>query len=724
MSAHQLRTLCVITLYLMVSPAQQVFGKGSRNIGLGLGLSSQTVVFIEVQSPEETLLFCSSDDGVQAVDILGSPQDLSPGEPTEREPRRSFAHIILYPPTARPCIGSEACEFGQLCMDPSSELPLDAPSASSGECAFAFTVAPTAEPSLGFCDHLTSEPNYHRFQLGEVGNWRLDMVGEPPTLGGSNESTRFFDLELLNGNGELIEEPRIFSYQWFLTTHTARQAASTRLYPRRLLFDRPLWSMLSLSGIQEYGFGVLLNRAGILESAGRTSVCERIVEGRTTPPCPLDFEGRRAELFAQLPIFITAPSSVSALPEFLVDSVSIQDEAGTDSISPNADGIQDEFEISFNASHPGMVRLWIDINRDGLPQPEIETVLSAPFDAGAQSLSWDGSDASGARIPSGTYPIRLHFSFGEQHVILIGSEVLQGGLEVRTLGDEALTLFWDDGPIYQLALPKHTSTPWSPNPSARTWQEEAWPAVARPALFDTWTSHGALFVDEAQCRRCSGPISNIRITTDDEAPDRDRDGLSDEEEDVNGNGRIDPGETDPDNPDTDGDGLDDLIETNGEPSPVREDTDQDGLNDGIEDESGDGFYQNGETDPTNPDTDGDGLFDGTEDTNRNGRVDEGETDPRIADTDGDGIGDADDPFPLDPERGERLADGFTPLATADMGTDAFGLNGAGTDDIENEAQYGEEGFLGCDCSIAKRSPLPVCLFGLLGLIITNRRKRP
>jgi len=48
-------------------------------------------------------------------------------------------------------------------------------------------------------------------------------------------------------------------------------------------------------------------------------------------------------------------------------------------------------------------------------------------------------------------------------------------------------------------------------------------------------------------------------TTGDPFPgqDRDRDGLPDSQEDVNGNGIVDPGETDPLDPDTDGDGIED-----------------------------------------------------------------------------------------------------------------------------------------------------------------------
>jgi len=94
--------------------------------------------------------------------------------------------------------------------------------------------------------------------------------------------------------------------------------------------------------------------------------------------------------------------------------------------------------------------------------------------------------------------------------------------------------------------------------------------------------------------------------------DSDGDGLNDATEDANGNGVVDPGETDPNNPDTDGDGLDDGVEFFGPTDPLDDDTDDDGLLDGNEDLNDNGNVDPNETDPTNPDTDGDGVQDGTE----------------------------------------------------------------------------------------------------------------
>src|SRR6218665_1510052 len=157
--------------------------------------------------------------------------------------------------------------------------------------------------------------------------------------------------------------------------------------------------------------------------------------------------------------------------------------------------------------------------------------------------------------------------------------------------------------------------------------------------------------------------------TDPANRDTDGDALSDGEEDVNKNGRVDSGETDPRLRDTDGDGLSDAIELNiTHTDPLNPDSDGDSCKDGAEDLNGNGVKDPGETDPknskdcgagtfpdsdndgvpdyieessgtdkNNPDTDGHGLRDGGEDLNGNGVKDSGETDPTKRDTDGDGL---------------------------------------------------------------------------------------
>ncbi len=150
--------------------------------------------------------------------------------------------------------------------------------------------------------------------------------------------------------------------------------------------------------------------------------------------------------------------------------------------------------------------------------------------------------------------------------------------------------------------------------------------------------------------------------------DSDGDGLPNSVEDANGNGVVDPGETDPHDGDSDDDGLADGTEDADhdgtvdpdETDPTSDDTDGDGLSDGTEDPNHDGTVDEGETDATNDDSDGDGLSDGTEDANHDGSVSPGETDPTDHDTDDGGVSDGDEvkngTNPLDPSDDQEAPD--------------------------------------------------------------------
>ncbi|WP_350292235.1 gliding motility-associated C-terminal domain-containing protein [uncultured Croceitalea sp.] len=114
----------------------------------------------------------------------------------------------------------------------------------------------------------------------------------------------------------------------------------------------------------------------------------------------------------------------------------------------------------------------------------------------------------------------------------------------------------------------------------------------------------------------SDPLNACDPNSLNSACDSDGDGLTDAEEATLG--------TDPNNPDSDGDGINDGQEVIDNTNPLDDcdssggtplgtsDCDEDGLTNDEEDVNGNGSVDEGETDPNNPDSDGDGINDGQE----------------------------------------------------------------------------------------------------------------
>ena len=157
------------------------------------------------------------------------------------------------------------------------------------------------------------------------------------------------------------------------------------------------------------------------------------------------------------------------------------------------------------------------------------------------------------------------------------------------------------------------------------------------------------------------PDADPQTTTDPLNDDSDGGGVKDGEEDANGNGAVDPGETDP------------------SVTPDDTDADLDGISD--EDEAALG------TEPGNPDSDGDGIHDGDEVAGTGPLADFGPTDPTVADTDGDGLDDGQ-------EAGVTLPGGATPVGTdpldADSDDDGLG-DGAELDTDPLDADSDDDG---------------------------------
>ncbi|MDC0743416.1 MopE-related protein [Polyangium mundeleinium] len=261
-----------------------------------------------------------------------------------------------------------------------------------------------------------------------------------------------------------------------------------------------------------------------------------------------------------------------------------------------------------------------------------------------------------------------------------------------------------------------------PNPSADTDGDGLINAL------DPDSDNDGLFDGTEMGKDCSNPATDTSkgkciadedpsTTTSPLDADTDNGGVIDGSEDVNRNGKVDPGEIDPNNGsddstklDNDSDGLTDDYENEIGTNPDDADSDDDGVIDGEEPNPTDDTDGDGIINALDPDSDGDGLKDGTEmgkncsnpatDASKGNCVPDGDngattTSPVNADTDGGGVSDGDedtdkdgviDPNerdPNDPQDDNVVPptdsdnDGLTDDEEAELGTDP---NDADSDD--------------------------------------------
>ena len=251
-------------------------------------------------------------------------------------------------------------------------------------------------------------------------------------------------------------------------------------------------------------------------------------------------------------------------------------------------------------------------------------------------------------------------------------------------------------------------------------------------------------------------IADVDPSTTTDPLNRDTDGgsVSDGSEDVNRNGKVDPGETDPNvraddktdaNKDTDGDGLSDNLEKALGSDPNDKDSDDDGVLDGEEPNPAEDTDGDGKPNVIDPDSDNDGLFDGTElgkgcddaatDKSKNQCIADADpkthTNPLDPDTDKGGVKDGDedtnkngkvDPGERDPN---NKADDGNP-SNADAGADggADGGNGPGAIPPEDTGSL-EGGGVSCASTPLGTANSAFCAFGLAfaGLALVRRRRR-
>ncbi|MCA9537999.1 MAG: hypothetical protein KC620_03890, partial [Myxococcales bacterium] len=751
--------LLLIGVCLGLPAAALALPEGTPQLGLNQGLLGNATIQVFAH-PGETIRVCSSDEGFTDPDVqedLNGNGQIDAGETFrldrgvngqfERVPHcgraggdctggravmpagRQDAEIVVYRPNPANCANDNDCGAGYTCRNKGNGEPYAG--AGRSACGLALPV----NAVIGYCNaqQPPADRPWHEVAVDVEGKWQVNFVGEPETLTTTGRSTRYFEVDVLDAGGDSVNGGRVSDDNWTINAHSFSYGTYTNFYVVATVNQGARIFVIDFENMRGFNYSLLANRTGV---NGHPSVSWCFV-GDPDPIlglCPTDLAGQGQFSIPEYDIYLTFPDPAPAgAPRPVIQNVQFNDEVGSASISPNGDGQQDRGAFTFTSNVAGTYEVVLDTDGDGTFNTALDLVLRGEAVVGQNSVEWDGRDRAGRVVADGEYLFEIRLITAETHFPMSDIEENVDGFIVYELAAPGaaqgpLRMFWDDREV-ALDRPlidandRLTSLPDGsvvPVGGQGNWERRRWrqnqrvpvpgqQAVDVPMVFDTWVIGDRVTTNEGSCLTCDAPINSVNVGgPDDPGLDRDGDGLPDNLEDLDGDGVVDPGETDPNDPDTDGDGILDGVEDAnrngqrdpGETDPTRADTDGDGLGDGEEDADHDGQLDDGETDPRtrdtdgdgrdddkelrgevrsdprNPDTDGDGLLDGEEDADNDGRRDPLESDPSLADTDGDGLNDGIE------------VNGDNPTSPVEADTDGDGLPD-GVEDADRNGRFDE-----------------------------------
>jgi len=310
--------------------------------------------------------------------------------------------------------------MGQICVNRRYELPIeDAPAAGANDplrCAYAFAVSPTIDEPLGYCTAQNPMMSPLEIVADRTGTWEFDFVGEPETLavGSRQRSTRFFEIDVFTPDGVPVTGGRVHASQWLLNAHRFENTNSSTFYVRRPVGNAAWVWVLSQQDWQGGQYLVLANREGLSEHPDQ-SWCQ-YGDPEDGQCGPADLEGLPQRMYAEYPLYLNFPDPApEAPPEAEILELNFNDAAGTASISPDGDGVQDDGTFGFQTPVPGIYRILIDANLDGAFDPLTEVIVRDAARIGRNQFVWDGKDAAGIALPAGEYPFQVALNVAETH---------------------------------------------------------------------------------------------------------------------------------------------------------------------------------------------------------------------------------------------------------------------------------------------------------------------
>ncbi|MFD2515751.1 T9SS type A sorting domain-containing protein [Pontibacter locisalis] len=253
-----------------------------------------------------------------------------------------------------------------------------------------------------------------------------------------------WDLTVIDPNGK--EMPgRLFSKQWSFTAGASANVLSSTfafypLIPNQLDGTTYYVKKITLAGMRPFGFRFVTNQYGSTSQYGTT-----FQERRKSQLVQSDYSEYLN--FVNNPDEEMWPSAPD--PKFSFSAESI------------CEAEQPKVAFISNAGVPSNFMVQIDVNADGYKPNTADVLIEKTFEAGTNKLVWDGKDAYGNIVPSGT---RLDYTYksytSPMNFPVFDAEGNASGFKSENVRPVPSTvndlLYWDDSNLPSSKFPLAT----------------------------------------------------------------------------------------------------------------------------------------------------------------------------------------------------------------------------------------------------------------------------
>lgn len=203
---------------------------------------------------------------------------------------------------------------------------------------------------------------------------------------------------------------------------------------------------VDLNGIDPFGFVFYSNNRGFIDAANNSTLYKTVMGGPKSNPLTGNLVDTKGGIIPQLPnvedtatnithnIFFNRPSrdlpaSIPTEPIAPAEATSF----GFTGTSENETSVGSGGIFHLNVDKPTTYQIFIDTDGDGAYTSGKDIILSDVAPAGENAVYWDGNDASGQPVASGTYKATVTTKGGEYHFPLLDAENIAKGIKIKLI---------------------------------------------------------------------------------------------------------------------------------------------------------------------------------------------------------------------------------------------------------------------------------------------------